>query len=189
MKRLVAGRVQAVLMQEFIQMRRDRLTFGMIIGVPILQLLLFGYAINNDPKHLPTALFINDHSAVTRSITNALENSRYFDIVESHHVAALADESLQRGDVAFVVTIPEGFTHKLLRGERPSILIEADATDPSAAVNALAAVNQLTAGRCGICAWNRRASFLPQPPSRRWCIAATTRKASPSTTSSRDCSG
>lgn len=146
MKTLVAGRIQAVLLKEFIQMRRDRLTFGMIVGVPILQLLLFGYAINNDPKHLPTALFIHDHSPVTRSITNALENSRYFDIIESHHAAAPADASLHRGDVAFVVTIPEGFTHRLLRGEHPSILVEADATDPSAAVNALAAVDQLATG-------------------------------------------
>jgi ABC-2 type transport system permease protein len=143
---LVLERVHAVLLKEFIQMRRDKLTFGMIVGVPILQLLLFGYAINNDPKHLPTALFIHDQSAVTRSITNALENSRYFDIVESHQVAAAADASLRRGDVAFVVTIPEGFTRQLLRGEQPSILVEADATDPSAAVNALAAINQLTTG-------------------------------------------
>ena len=137
--RLSGRRVKAVLIKEFIQLRRDRVTFGMIVGVPLVELVLFGFAINSDPKHLPTAVFVQDHSAYTRAIVNAFGNSGYFRIVASNASEAEGDEQLARGDVAFVVTIPEGFTRELLRNERPQVLLEADATDPAAASNALAA--------------------------------------------------
>ena len=143
MRSLSMSRVAAILIKELIQMRRDRLTFAMIIGIPIIQLTLFGFAINNDPKHLPTALYVHDHTAYTRSIINALENSSYFDLVAANRTEAEGDAQLLRGDVAFVITIPDGFTKALLRGESPQLLIEADATDPSASINAIAVLPQL----------------------------------------------
>src|SRR5476649_1578430 len=76
-------RIGAVLVKEFIQMRRDRLTFGLILGVPLMQLLLFGFAINNDPKHLPTAVMIADPGTFSDSIVAALVNSDYFQIVKA----------------------------------------------------------------------------------------------------------
>ena len=138
-RRLSARRVKAVLIKEFIQLRRDRVTFGMIVGVPLVELVLFGFAINSDPKHLPTAVFVQDHSAYTRAIVNAFGNSGYFRIVAANASEAEGDLQLARGDVAFVVTIPEGFTRRLLRNEHPQVLLEADATDPASASNALAA--------------------------------------------------
>lgn len=143
MRSLSMSRVAAILIKELIQMRRDRLTFAMIVGIPIIQLTLFGFAINNDPKHLPTALYVHDHTAYTRSIINALENSSYFDLVAVNRTEAEGDAQLLRGDVAFVITIPDGFTKALLRGESPQLLIEADATDPSASINAISVLPQL----------------------------------------------
>jgi ABC-2 type transport system permease protein len=131
------SRIKAIFYKEVIQMRRDRLTFGMMFGIPIIQLIIFGYAINTDPKDLPTAVVIEDHSTLTRSILAALENSGYYKLVLQ---TADPDESrhlLASGEVAFVVTIPSGFMGKLIRGERPQILIEADASDPSASSNAI----------------------------------------------------
>ncbi|HZQ63042.1 MAG TPA: ABC transporter permease [Casimicrobiaceae bacterium] len=129
--------------KEFIQLRRDRLTFGMIVGIPVVQLVLFGYAINSDPKHLPTAVLAADRSEFTRSIMSGLKNSDYFAFVGEARDEADADRLIARGRVQFVVTIPEGFTRALVRGERPALLLEADATDPSATSNALGAINQL----------------------------------------------
>ena len=136
-------RAFAVLLKEFVQMRRDRSTFAMMVGVPVMQMLLFGYAINMDPKHLPTALHDADNSAYARSIEAALANSGYFSIERIARSPAEASAMLDRGDVAFAITIPADFTRKLVRGERPQILIEADASDPSAASNALAAMATL----------------------------------------------
>ncbi len=143
MQSLSMSRVAAILIKELIQMRRDRLTFAMIVGIPVIQLTLFGFAINNDPKHLPTALYVHDHTEYTRSMVNALENSGYFDLVAVNQNEAQGDAQLLRGDVAFVITIPDGFTKALLRGESPQLLIEADATDPSASINAIAVLPQL----------------------------------------------
>jgi ABC-2 type transport system permease protein len=136
-------RFGAILIKEFIQMRRDRLTFGMMIGVPLMQLILFGYAINTDPKHLPTAMLVADQGTFARSVVRALENSGYFEIVHQATSEAEADELLVRGDVQFVVSIPEDFERDLLRGQRPAVLVEADATDPVATGNALAALARL----------------------------------------------
>ena len=137
------ARFYAVLMKEFVQMKRDRLTFGMIVGVPILQLVLFGFAINTDPKGLPAALVAADESNFTRALVRGLENSQYFKF--THRVAseAEADLLMQRGEVQFALVIPPDFSHKLQRGEHPQLLLAADATDPSATGNALAALSPI----------------------------------------------
>lgn len=136
-------RFVAVLLKEFVQMKRDRLTFGMIVGVPIIQLILFGFAINTDPKGLPAVAVINDESPFSRTLIRSLENSQYFRF--DHHAAgeAEADRLLKRGEVQFVLVIPADFSRKLQRGERPQLLLAADATDPAATGNALAAVTQV----------------------------------------------
>ena len=132
----------AVLLKEFVQMKRDRLTFGMIVGVPILQLILFGFAINTDPKGLPAALVVNDESPFSRALVRALENSQYFKFTHRAASEAEGDKLLKLGDVQFVLVIPTDFSRKLQRGERPQLLMAADATDPSATGNALATLNQ-----------------------------------------------
>jgi ABC-2 type transport system permease protein len=141
--RLSWRRFRAVLVKEFIQMRRDRLTFAMMIGVPLLQLVLFGYAINTDPKRLPTALLAADQGTFARSLVRALENSEYFEVVRQPRSETEADGLLARGEVQFVISIPEDFSRELLRGRRPAVLVEADATDPVATGNALAALASL----------------------------------------------
>ncbi len=137
------SRFVAVLLKEFVQMKRDRLTFGMIVGVPIIQLVLFGFAINTDPKGLPAAAVINDESPFSRSLVRALENSQYFRFDHRALSEAEADRLLKLGDVQFVLVIPPDFSRKLQRGERPQLLLAADATDPSATGNALAALTQV----------------------------------------------
>ena len=137
------ARFWAIVVKEFVQMRRDRLTFGMIIGVPVIQLLLFGYAINGDPKHLSTAVLLADNGPQGRSLLYALKNSDYFNFVREVHADSEAEAALARGEVQFIVTIPENFSRNLLRGEKPAILVEADATDPSATGNAIASLRTL----------------------------------------------
>ncbi len=134
------SRVTAVMIKEFIQMRRDRLTFAMIIAVPILQLVLFGYAINTDPKRMPTAVISADHGPISRAIINGMRLSEYFDVEEGSPTEAQAHEMLARGDVSYVVTVPVDFERKFARGQNPQILIEADATDPAATVGGIAAL-------------------------------------------------
>jgi len=137
-------RFWAIVAKEFIQMRRDRLTFAMMIGIPLVQLILFGYAINSDPKHLPTAVYAADNSLFSRTIVWGLHNSSYFDIVREPKNEAEIQKLLAQGTVQFAVDIPVDFSRKLLRGERPDLLLEADATDPSAVGYAIAAINLLT---------------------------------------------
>ncbi len=144
LKPISLERLSAVVWKEFIQLRRDRLTFAMMIGIPLIQLTLFGFAINSDPKHLPTALYSNDHSAFTRSLIKSLENSGYFVLTETPATEAEAQRLLALGEVQFVLSIPVDFTRRLLRGEHPSVLLEADATDPVAIGNAVMALNELT---------------------------------------------
>ena len=143
MKAFSVTRWWAIILKEFLQLKRDRITFGMVIGVPIIQLVLFGYAINTDPKHLPTAVVSADQSEFTRSYLAAMKTSGYFEFVRELPTEDQARSALARGDVQFVVNIPADFTRKLLRGERPALLIEADATDPAAAGTAIAAVREL----------------------------------------------
>src|SRR5207253_3199183 len=131
--------------KEFIQLKRDRLTFGMIIGIPLIQLTLFGFAINSDPKHLPTAVLVQDNSQYSRDIVWALQNSGYFRVVREARSEHEVEQLLARGEVQFVVTIPQDFTRQLLRAQRPQLLIEADATDPVATGNALGTIGPLVA--------------------------------------------
>ncbi|MDP5030519.1 MAG: ABC transporter permease [Paraglaciecola sp.] len=131
------SRLLAIANKELIQMRRDRMTFAMMIGVPLMQLMLFGYAINTDPKQLPTVVVAHEQSPLVRTILQGLQNSGYYKL--EHNVAdyAQADALLAKGEVSFVITIPSGFTRKLIKGERPQLLIEADASDPAASSNAI----------------------------------------------------
>lgn len=134
------SRLLAILIKEFLQLRRDRLTFAMMVGVPVMQLLLFAYAINTDPKSLPTAVRIADNSIYARSLVAALENSHYFRVVARPASTAQAELLLARGQVQFVLEIPAGFARALERGEHPALLFAADASDPAAAGAALAAL-------------------------------------------------
>jgi ABC-2 type transport system permease protein len=139
-----------IVLKEFLQLRRDRVTFAMIVGVPIIQLALFGFAINTDPKHLPSAVIIADNSPFSRSFVAAMRNAAYFDIVLALPNEEAGRRALARGDVQFVLTVPADFSRRLMRGERPSLLVEADATDPLAtgtALNALPGLVQSVADK------------------------------------------
>ncbi|MCY4752761.1 ABC transporter permease [Pelomonas aquatica] len=154
----------AIALKEVQQMLRDRLTFAMAVGIPIIQLVLFGYAINTDPKGLPTAVVSQDSSPMARSVVAALQTSGYFRIVESGIAESRGDALLQSGDIQFLIVVPDDFGARIVRGERPVLLIAADASDPSASGNAIAALNQL-----GQTALNRElrgmlAPLAPRPP-------------------------
>ena len=138
------ARMAAIFIKECQQMLRDRLTFAMAVGVPIMQLLLFGYAINTDPKGLPTAVVSQDQGPLGRSILAAMQTSGYFKLVASGISEQEADTLMARGELQFIVQIPGDFTRRVLRGEKPALLVSADATDPSASGNAIAALQQLT---------------------------------------------
>jgi len=133
-------RVWAMTIKEVAQMRRDRLTFGMMIAVPIMQLLLFGYAINTDPKHLPSAIYARDNGPLSRAVVASLSNSGYFDISRVARTQAELDRLLASGKIQFAIEIPANFERDLRRGAKPQLLITADATDPSASGNAVAAL-------------------------------------------------
>ena len=139
------SRVLAVLIKEFKQLSRDRITYAMILLLPIVQLTLFGYAINSEPRHLPTAVLVQDDGRFARSVLAALDNSAYFDIVAQARSPAELDEMLRRGDIQFAVTIPGDFGRRVARGDRAQILVEADAADPSATGGAAAALAALPA--------------------------------------------
>jgi len=129
----------AIIGKEFVQMRRDRVTFAMMIGIPILQMVIFGFAINSDPKHLPTVIVAADHSVFSRTIIAAMQNSEYFRVIETVNTENEANELVETGEVQFVFSIPEQFARRLIRGEQPDLLVTADATDPAATSNALSA--------------------------------------------------
>jgi len=143
MHRFTLHRLWAIVLKEFIQMKRDRVTFAMMVGIPLMQLMLFGFAINNDPKHLPAAIRAADQGPFARTLVAALRASGYFVLVREAATEDEAHQLLQLGEVQFVINIPENFSRKLLRGERPTLLIEADATDPAATGPALTAVRSL----------------------------------------------
>ena len=130
-------RLFAILAKEFIQMRRDRITFAMMLGVPLIQLILFGFAINNDPKALPAALVTASHDQYSRAMISALELTGYYRFTHVTDSAAEAEALIQAGDVAFVVTIPSDFGARVVRGDAPQILVEADATDPASSSGAI----------------------------------------------------
>lgn len=137
-------RLIAIIKKEFIQLKRDRGTLGMIIMLPIIQLLLFGYAINTDPKNLPTAIISEDNTFLTRSIVAGLQNSEYFRV--THHISSdkQGNKLLKQGKVFFVISIPDNFTQNVIRGANPEILLQADATDPTAISNAVSSLNGIT---------------------------------------------
>ena len=138
------ARVAAIIIKEFQQMLRERLTFAMAIGVPVMQLVLFGYAINNDPKGLPTALVAYDSGPLARSLVASIQNTGYFHIVAQPATEVQAERLLETGEVQFLLAIPPDFSRRVLRGENPAVLVAVDATDPSAASNAIAALGQIT---------------------------------------------
>ncbi|SFS81603.1 ABC transporter permease [Brevundimonas viscosa] len=136
-------RTWAVMAKEFVQLTRDRLTYAMILAMPIVQLLLFGYAINDDPRNLPTAVLVQDQGGFSRSVLTALDNSGYFEVTRVARSTAELDRALERGEAQFAVIIPADFTRRVVRGEGAQILVEADASDPSATSGAVAALLQL----------------------------------------------
>ncbi|ENZ83385.1 MULTISPECIES: ABC transporter permease [Caulobacter] len=140
---LSGARILAVLIKEFIQLTRDRLTYAMILVMPIVQLLLFGYAINNDPRDLPTAVLVQDQGPMARSTLSALVNTGYFKIVRAASSPGELDEAVARGEVQFALTIPADFTRRVARGDDAQILVEADASDPAATGGAIAALSSL----------------------------------------------
>lgn len=142
-------RFAAMTAKEFIQMRRDRLTFAMMIGIPLIQLILFGYAINSDPRHMPTAVLSGDNSPYSRAIVAAMQTSTFFDITVHAESRAQTDRLLREGDVQFVLTIPEQFGRALLRGDRPILLLEADATDPVATGGAVKSFQEIVGTALG----------------------------------------
>ncbi len=141
--RVSPRRFWAMVVKEFIQMRRDRMTFGMMVGIPLLQLTLFGFAINSDPKHLPVAVITADDGPQVRTLLHAIQNTDYFDFIRLLHTEDEGRQALSRGQVQFVINIPQNFQRDLLRGDRPAILVEADATDPAATSNAIGSISNL----------------------------------------------
>ena len=133
----------AMLVKEFIQLRRDRVSFAMIIMIPLVQLMLFGYAINTTPRDLPTAVLLQEQTDLSRSILAALENTRYFKVTKLPHTEAEVDQLLASGTVLFAIEIPANFERSVRRGDKPAMLVEADATDPVAAGTALGALGQV----------------------------------------------
>lgn len=143
MNGLSLQRIIAVLVKEFIQLTRDRLTYAMLLAIPIVQLLLFGYAINNDPHHLPTAVLVQENSPLARSTLAAIRNTGYFDIRYQARSAHELDDLIERGQVQFAITIPGDFTRRVVRADKAQLLVEADATDPAATGSAISALMQL----------------------------------------------
>jgi ABC-2 type transport system permease protein len=137
-------RLWAMTTKEFLQMRRDFSTVAMILMIPLIQIIIFGYAINANPKHLPTAMIISDHSEYTRQLISGLENTEYFNIILTNPSEEKARKLLSEGNLQFILTIPTDFTKKLLRNEKPAILLEADATDSIATTSAISALSNLS---------------------------------------------
>ncbi len=154
-------RTWAMVAKEFIQLRRDRVSFAMIVMIPVMQLLLFGYAINTTPRHLPTAVLVQEDSDLARSILKAMENTAFFRFTREVRTVAEFDELLKSGKVLLGVEIPRGFEKGVRRGERPALLVAADATDPIAASAALGTLGQLVYTAL---AHDRVAGDPPSPP-------------------------
>lgn len=138
-----ASRLLAVMTKEFIQMRRDKTTFAMMVGIPLMQLILFGYAINLNPRHLPTAIVIAEQDTLSRRVLKGMENSTYFKFISSSSTPAEANYLLKTGKVQFVVNFPPDFSHDVIKGLKPSVLLQADATDPAATSRAVSVFSDL----------------------------------------------
>ena len=152
-------RTGAMTVKEFIQLRRDRVSFAMIIMMPLMQLILFGYAINTTPRNLPTAVLLQESSDLGRSILKAMQNTRYFSVLYQVRDEEEFDQLLASGKVLFGVEIPRGFERAVRRGDRPAMLVAADATDPVASGSALGALQQIAQRRC------KTSAPCPRPPS------------------------
>jgi ABC-2 type transport system permease protein len=161
---IILQRIRAVFLKELVQMRRDRMTFAMMFMVPIMQLVLFGYAVNTNPKKLPTAILTEEHTPMVRSIIQGLTTSDYYKFVKQTDDPRESANLLARGDVAFVISIPSGFTRRLVRGERPQILIEADASDPAAASGATSQAQNIIAKALRHDLKGSLASLTSKPP-------------------------
>jgi ABC-2 type transport system permease protein len=164
------ARVGAVFQKELVQMRRDRLTFAIMVMMPVLQLLLFGYAINTDPRHLPTAVEVRDDGPMTRSFLASLRASSFFDIVAVADDAETGDRLLRTGQATFLIVIPERFEERLVRGERPQILIAGDASDPVAASGPIGALDAIARSAFAPHLVGALAPLAPAPAS--WEIVA-----------------
>ena len=134
-------RTWAMIVKEFVQMRRDRMTFASMMLVPVLQLTLFGYAINTDPRHLPTVVLTRDDGPLTRAVLAALRNTDYFDFRWQVRDPQELDKLIRSGTAQFGVEIPASFERDVRRGDRPAILVIADATDPVATGTAVASLH------------------------------------------------
>lgn len=137
MRLWIGSRLLAVMRKEFIQMRRDNVTFGMMVGIPLIQLVLFGFAVNSNPRYLPTAIVGMDQSAMSRRILTSMENSTYFSFVSPVSTEKEAHDLLKTGKVQFIVNFPPNFSHDIVKGLKPQLLLEADATDPAATGRAI----------------------------------------------------
>ena len=190
MIRLFFVRLEAILAKEFVQMRRDRVTFAMMLGIPIMQLILFGYAINTDPKRLDAALLALGQDHYSRAIVSALEVSNYYRFVARPKTGAEAEALIQKGDVSFLVIIPSDFGARVDRGDKPQILVEADATDPAAASNAIGALERTGPARARARAGPRAGDGGDAGPAAATSssTSATIPKASRNSSSSRACS-
>ncbi len=144
-KSIQFNRWWAIVLKEFLQLKRDRITFAMMLVLPIVQLALFGFAINTDPKHLPTAVISYDNSEFSRTLLSSMQTSEYFAIDPTYTTEEEAHKGLQQGSLLFTLTIPADFSRTLLRGEHPSLLFEADATDPIAVSTALGSMEGIMA--------------------------------------------
>lgn len=164
MKLFSFQRFLAVLHKEFIHMRRDRLTIGMLVGIPLIQLLLFGYAINLNPRHLPMVVVSQDHSQFTRGLITGIENTKYFSIINPNATEQQALRLIKRNRALFVLNIPADFSHNLVANQHPNILLTVDATDSASTGNAVAAVQQLVAQVLDLQFQRGLAYLQPQAP-------------------------
>src|SRR5688572_22977517 len=158
------ARVFAVFLKELVQMRRDRPTFAIMIMMPVMQLVLFGFAINTDPRHLPAVVEVREDGPLTRSFLASLHASTYIDIVATAHNEAEGEAMLRSGEANFLIVIPEGFERRLVRGERPQLLIAADASDPVATGGVLGAIERVAQSAFAPDFQGPLASLAPTPP-------------------------
>ncbi|CAN5217035.1 ABC transporter permease [soil metagenome] len=142
-ERFSFGRLFAMIAKEFVQMRRDRMTFALMFGIPIMQIFLFGYVIDSDPRHMPAAINIADDGPYSRLLVAGLQNTTYYNFTDVVHSEEEGRRLIARGSVQFVVNIPPNFTRDILRGDRPTVLVEADATDPLASVGGISSLNNV----------------------------------------------
>ena len=164
MRAFSPARAWAIFVKEFQQILRDRLTFAMAVMIPIMQLVLFGYAINTDPKHLPMAVVAAEQGPLVRSLSTALQNTGYFNVVMNGTTESAANAAMLRGEVQFILIVPAQFERELVRGQRPVLYLAADATDPAAAGNAISALNLVAAQALRHDLRGPLAALQPQPP-------------------------